>query len=127
VRTEHERIPAGSYTLRPWESADVAWLHDVGQEPGVAVAARFPQPFSARDAIALLRRSRQGRLDGTEFLFAIVRTDSEELLGGAELDTRTRHLRVWLAWSADEPDVAAGARRALEGWASERLGLACGD
>lgn len=122
-----ERVTAGSYTLRPWEPADVAWVYHACQDAEIQRFTDIPKPYRPADAVALLDRSRRGRADGTGYAFAIVRTDNDELLGAIDLHDVIHRDRgdvgYWLAPGARGEGVATIALGAITQWGFERLGL----
>ena len=121
-----ERLTAGALTLRPWEPSDVAWVFDACQDPEIQRGTRVPSPYRATDALSLLERSRAGRRDGSAYRFAVVRTDTDELLGAVSL-TRTgpndAEVGGWVAWGARRQGVAVAAVEAAASWALARLGV----
>jgi len=122
-----ERVSAGSYTLRPWEAADVSWVYDACQDAEIQRFTDVPKPYRPADAVALLELSRRGRAEGSAYAFAICRTDNDELLGAIDLrDVAHRgsgKIGYWLAPGARGEGVATSALDALARWALERLGL----
>lgn len=122
-----ERVTADSYTLRPWESADVAWVYDACQDAEIQRFTDVPKPYRPADAVALLDLSRRGRAEGNTYAFAICRTDNDELLGAIDLrdltDGRTATIGYWVASGARGEGVASIALDALARWGFERLGL----
>lgn len=122
-----ERVTAGSYTLRPWEPADVSWVYHACQDADIQRFTNVPKPYRPADAVALLDLSRQGRADGTAYAFAICRTDNDELLGAIDLHDVAHRDRgyagYWVASGARGEGIATIALGSLTHWGFERLGL----
>lgn len=125
---ETERVAAEQYTLRPWEPGDLPWVQEACQDPEIHRWTRVPRPYRAGDALAFLSASRQGRADASAYEFAIVRTDSDELVGAIDvrdLDTTAPgRIGYWVAWEARRQGIAACALGAIARWSVERLGVA---
>ncbi len=122
-----ERVTAGSFTLRPWEAADVSWVYDACQDAEIQRFTDIPKPYRPGDALALLELSRRGRVEGSAYAFAICRTDNDELLGAIDLrdvaDGGTGTIGYWVASGARGEGIATTALDALARWGFERLGL----
>jgi RimJ/RimL family protein N-acetyltransferase len=120
------RVTAGPYTLRPWEPADVAWVYDACQDAEIQRFSRLPRPYRPADAIALLARSRAGRIDASAYLFAIANTDNDELLGSIELQRTGAEgaIGYWVTALARGQGVATTALTALTHWGFASLRVA---
>ncbi len=122
-----ESIPAGPFTLRPWEAADLPWMQHACQDPEIHRWTHVPRPYGAADALAFLAYARHARAAGTAYPFAIVDTDSGALLGSIDVrdldGERPGRIGYWVAWDARGGGVASTALTALVGWCTGRLGL----
>lgn len=123
-----DRIAAGPYTLRAWEPADLPWVLDACQDVEIVRWTLVPSPYRARDALAYFEAVRDARQSDRAYGYAIVRTDSDELLGAIDLrdldGPAPGRIGYWVAWPARGAGVASTALDGLARWSFIRLGLA---
>lgn len=116
--------------LRPWSSDDLPVLVATGQD--LSVARWFPvipYPYTERDAIDWLRSEETARQAGKGITFAMVHTNSGEVLGGISLGNidallRTASIGYWLGAHARGHGHMTPTVRLVAAWAFETLGLA---
>ena len=87
-------------TLRPWQSADVAAVHETMQDPRMHEFLAVPDPYRRSDAERFVAQSGdEGRADGTGLGCAVVDRRSGELVGSAalRLPAALRHGRAHVA------------------------------
>lgn len=123
-----DHVSAGPYTLRPWAAADLPWLVDALQDPDIVRWTRVPHPYRAHDALAYFEAVTSTRRADAAYSYAIVRTDSDELLGAMDVrdldGADPGRIGYWVAWEARRTGVASTALDGLARWSFERLGLA---
>jgi RimJ/RimL family protein N-acetyltransferase len=116
--------------LRPWSADDLPVLVALGQD--LTVARWFPVipcPYTEGDAVEWLRSEEVARQAGKGITFAIVRSDTGEVLGGISLGNidsllRTASIGYWLAAPARGQGYMVPTVRLVAGWAFEGLDLA---
>jgi RimJ/RimL family protein N-acetyltransferase len=116
--------------LRPWSGEDLPVLVALGQD--LTVARWFPvipYPYTERDALDWLQSEETARQAGKGITFAIVQTDSREVLGGISLGNidallRTASIGYWLGAHARGQGYMTPVVRLVAAWAFEKLCLA---
>lgn len=116
--------------LRPWSADDLPVLVALGQD--LTVARWFPvipYPYTERDAADWLHSEEMARQAGKGISFAIVHTESGEVLGGISLGNidallRTASLGYWLGAHARGHGHMTPTVRLVAAWAFQALGLA---
>ncbi|WP_250009148.1 GNAT family N-acetyltransferase [Actinoplanes sp. M2I2] len=138
---DRETITTGDLRLRPFEEADIAWVHRVSLDPMVQKYLQLPIPYQRSDAEHFVREMCVAAWDsGTRAEFVV---ESAVAAGGSasadaiSADGRLRLGRVglgldrvgggelgyWMDPAARGRGVATAAVRALCGWAFGSLGL----
>ena len=114
--------------LRGFESADVAALVEICQDPEIPRWTLVPSPYGETEARAYLARVAEGLAAGTRASFAIVDANDGRLLGTAGLMAIDRALGCaeigyMLAANARGRGAASRSVQLLAGWAFGTLGL----
>ena len=89
----------------------------------------MPSPYRAADAAAFVERHAGPQPEASSAWFAIIRTDTGELLGSMSFNpfdwaTGTADIGYWLAWEARGAGVASTCLDGLARWGFGQLGLA---
>lgn len=114
-------IEAGELTLRPWRPEDASFVFHACQDPDIQRWGAVPVPFTARHAVEHVR-AQPGPARAS---FAVVRTETDELVGCTWLirtDDDGASVGVWVAPEARGRGVAAVALEALIRWTGDRDG-----
>lgn len=115
-------------SLRPWRDTDVPALVRACQDPEIARWTRVPTPYDERDARAYLRQRYDATAGGLGAPFAIVASESGELLGSISLmrfawEHARAEVGYWLAGPARGEGHATWAVRLICAWGFSALRL----
>jgi RimJ/RimL family protein N-acetyltransferase len=120
-------ISGGHITLRPWERSDIAFIYDSWQD---AEMQRWTHvhPYTALDAATFIELHARPQPEQDGAFFAIIRTDTGEVLGSISFDHIDWDLGVadvgyWVSLEARGDGVATGALEALVAWGQRELRL----
>jgi RimJ/RimL family protein N-acetyltransferase len=121
-------IEIGAYTLRPWEAADTSFVFHCCQDPDIQRWTTVPTPYRPGDAAAFVIAHATPQPEEASAWFAIVRTDTGELLGSISfnwIDRRrgTGEIGYWLGPEARGLGVMSTVLAGLARWAAAELEL----
>jgi RimJ/RimL family protein N-acetyltransferase len=123
-------IEAGPLTLRPFAEADIPWVCEVSQDPGIQrnLAEVFAPYRMEHAAFFVQQMARAAWDDGRRAEFLIEDADGAGRLGRVGLDLRPHdpgaaEIGYWMDPRARGRGVATAAVRALCQWAFPELGL----
>lgn len=120
----------GVIKLRAWTPADLGFVIEACQDPEISrFSPVIPFPYAESDALDWFRSQEPARLAGTGLDFAVVRTQTAELLGAIGLGKvdsllLSAEIGYWLARESRGRGHTSRAVRLLAGWAFDELGLA---
>ena len=121
-------IEVGAYTLRPWEAADTSFVFHCCQDPDIQRWTTVPTPYRPGDAAAFVIAHATPQPEEASAWFAIVRTDTGELLGSISfnwIDRRrgTGEIGYWLGPEARGLGVMSTVLAGLARWSVAELEL----
>lgn len=122
-------IEVGAYTLRPWQASDTTFVFFCCQDPEIQRWTTVPVPYRAGDAATFVVAHATAQPEEASAWFAVVRTDTGELLGSISLNwfdrrRRTGEIGYWLGPDARGQGVMSTVLEGLARWATAALGLA---
>ena len=120
-------IPAGWLNLRPFTTADVAWVHEVSLDPELRRFVELPSPYRREDAVFFVeQRAIAGWDSGKRLEFVVEERSTGARLGrvGMGLGANGRaEIGYWVDPRARGRGVASDAVRAVCHWAFKNLDL----
>jgi RimJ/RimL family protein N-acetyltransferase len=122
-------IEIGAYTLRPWQPADTSFVFHCCQDPDIQRWTTVPVPYRPGDAASFVVAHATPQPEDASAWFAVVRTDTGELLGSISLNwfdrrSRTGEMGYWLGPDARGQGVMSTVLAGLARWAVAALDLA---
>ncbi len=120
-------ISGGHLTLRPWERSDIAFLYDSWQDPEMQRWTNV-HPYTALDAAMFIGLHARPQPEQDGAFFAIIRTDTGEVLGSISFDHIDWEIGVadvgyWVSAQARGEGVATTALASLVAWGQRELRL----
>jgi RimJ/RimL family protein N-acetyltransferase len=114
--------------LRPWRDSDGAALAAFGQDEAIVKWTGVPRNYRAEEARNRAAYCEAERRDGRGIYFAVVETDTDELLGACDLrispvDPAVGEVGFLLSRMARGRGVMTRAVRLLARWGFEELSL----
>ncbi len=121
-------IEIGAYTLRPWEAADTSFIFHCCQDPDIQRWTTVPTPYRPGDAAAFVIAHATPQPEAASAWFAVVRTDTGELLGSISFNWFNRQrgtgeIGYWLSPEARGNGVMSTVLAGLARWSVAELEL----
>ena len=121
-------IEIGAYTLRPWEAADTSFVFHCCQDPEIQRWTTVPTPYRPGDAAAFVIAHATPQPEEASAWFAVVRTDTGELLGSISFNWFSRQratgeIGYWLGPQARGLGVMSTVLPGLARWSVAALEL----
>jgi RimJ/RimL family protein N-acetyltransferase len=124
---ERQLIPAGWLNLRPFTTADIAWVHEVSLDPTLQRFVELPSPYRREHAAFFVEQlAIVGWDSGKRFEFVAEERSTGAPLGrvGMGLGENGRaEIGYWVDPRARRRGVASDAARAMCQWAFKTLNL----
>lgn len=124
---ERQVISAGWLDLRPFTTADIAWVHEVSLDPALQQFVELPSPYRREDAAFFVEEIAIAGWDGgTRLEFVAEERSTGTRLGRVGVWLRTNgaaEIGYWVDPRARGRGVASDAVRAVCQWAFAALDL----
>lgn len=119
-------LPAGAYTLRPWETADLHAVREAATDPLIPLITTVPAVYSDTEGTAFVERQWRRPATG-HYPLVIARGSDGRAVGNVGLHVLSADrasVGYWVLASARGAGAAGAGLRAITDWGLRELGIA---